>query len=148
MKLNSYLEHLGEYDESIILYNLRQLSEFISLQSELMMFDAAFYKGLKCCISKLHHVLLVFSYNGEITLLVLQCLLCLLDHTNDLGQEMERVGIIHEVCLKLKNIEYIDVAEQSILLLEKLVPMFPVEILRDGGLVASLMVVDFFPTRK
>merc|ERR1712137_220718 len=53
-------------------------------------------------------------------------------------------NVIPAFCEKLTNIEYIDVAEQTLQALGSLSKEYPVEILRAGGLMAMLAFVDFF----
>jgi E3 ubiquitin-protein ligase TRIP12 len=49
-------------------------------------------------------------------------------------------------CARLLNIEYIDLAEQSLQALDKLSNEHPASLLQQGGLTAVLSYLDFFPT--
>ena len=55
-------------------------------------------------------------------------------------------GCVELFCARLLNIEFIDLAEQSLLALEKASVDFPRECLGAGTLSAVLQFLDFFPT--
>ncbi|KAJ1984592.1 Ubiquitin fusion degradation protein 4 [Dimargaris verticillata] len=48
------------------------------------------------------------------------------------------------LCAKLKDIEYVDLAEQALGTLEKISAEFPAAVVKEGGLAAALTYLDFF----
>ncbi|KAI1842044.1 hypothetical protein JX266_011799 [Neoarthrinium moseri] len=55
-------------------------------------------------------------------------------------------GAVPVLCAKLLEIQYIDLAEQSLSTLEKISVDYPTSIVREGGLTACLSYLDFFAT--
>ncbi|KAH9479473.1 E3 ubiquitin-protein ligase UPL3 [Psilocybe cubensis] len=83
--------------------------------------------------------------NLEAQLLACRCLANLMEALPGVAHTVVYHGAIPVLCSKLIEIDYIDLAEQTLSTLEKISEEFPSSIVREGGLAALLTYVDFFP---
>lgn len=89
--------------------------------------------------------LLGAEHNPDIMLLAARALTFLAD-VPGLTSSIVRHGAVPAFCARLLTIEYIDLAEQSLQALEKLSHEHPGSLLQNGGLLAVLSYLDFFPS--
>ncbi|KAI5117508.1 hypothetical protein M0805_003913 [Coniferiporia weirii] len=82
--------------------------------------------------------------NLESQLLACRCLANLMEALPGCGHTLVYHGAIPVLCSKLLEISYIDLAEQTLLTLEKISEEYPSAIVREGGLSALLNFLDFF----
>ncbi|KAL5537204.1 UFD4 [Sanghuangporus sanghuang] len=82
--------------------------------------------------------------NLEAQLLACRCLANLMEALPGCGHTLVYHGAIPVLCSKLVEISYIDLAEQTLLTLEKISEEYPSAIVREGGLAALLNYLDFF----
>eukprot|EP00741_Cyanophora_paradoxa_P009218 tig00001486_g8928.t1 len=57
-------------------------------------------------------------------------------------------GAVQTLCGRLRSVEYIELAEQSVLAIERLAPEYSPAVLRAGGLHALLAHLDFFTSSQ
>ncbi|KAI8576516.1 hypothetical protein K450DRAFT_256549 [Umbelopsis ramanniana AG] len=84
--------------------------------------------------------------NPEMMLLACRCISNLIEAMPSAMGTVVYSGAVPVLCQKLKEIQYIDLAEQALSTLEKISAEFPNAVVREGGLSASLMYIDFFNT--
>jgi E3 ubiquitin-protein ligase TRIP12 len=90
--------------------------------------------------------LLALEHNPDMMLLAARCLTFMADVLPASCSTIVRHGAVPALCSRLLNIEYIDLAEQSLQALEKLAVEHPRALLQAGGLMAVLTYLDFFPS--
>ncbi|KAI8332886.1 hypothetical protein BC941DRAFT_435669 [Chlamydoabsidia padenii] len=86
--------------------------------------------------------------NPETMLLACRCLSNLMDALPTSVTNVVYHGATKVLCEKLKSIEYIDLAEQALIALEKISSQLPRSVISEGGLSAALMYFDFFSTHS
>ncbi|KAF8935048.1 Ubiquitin fusion degradation protein 4 [Dissophora ornata] len=84
--------------------------------------------------------------NPEIMLLACRCMSNLMEAMPYSIASVLHGGAISVLCSKLLEIQYIDLAEQSLTTLEKISSEYPQAVVKEGGLAAVLMFLDFFST--
>ncbi|KAF9998854.1 Ubiquitin fusion degradation protein 4 [Entomortierella chlamydospora] len=84
--------------------------------------------------------------NPEIMLLACRCLSNLMEAIPSSLGSVVHGGAVPVLCAKLIEIQYIDLAEQSLTTLEKISSEYPHAVVKEGGLAAVLMFLDFFST--
>lgn len=84
--------------------------------------------------------------NPEMMLLACRCIANLMEALPASAANVVYGGAVPVLCAKLLEIQYIDVAEQSLSTLEKISVDYPTAIVREGGLTACLSYLDFFAT--
>ncbi|KAF2635606.1 hypothetical protein P280DRAFT_411235 [Massarina eburnea CBS 473.64] len=84
--------------------------------------------------------------NPEIMLLACRCLANMMEVLPPATANVVYGGAVPVLCSKLLEINYIDLAEQCLITLEKISVEFPAAIVREGGLTACLTYLDFFAT--
>lgn len=84
--------------------------------------------------------------NPEVMLLACRCLANLMEALPASTANVVYGGAVPVLCSKLLEIDFIDLAEQSLSTLEKISVEFPASIVREGGLTACLTFLDFFAT--
>lgn len=90
--------------------------------------------------------LLGMEHNPDIMLLAARALTFMADVLPASCSAIVRHGAVPAFCARLLTIEYIDLAEQSLQALEKISHEHPHALLQNGGLMAVLSYLDFFPT--
>ncbi|BFZ59598.1 Ubiquitin fusion degradation protein 4 [Saitoella coloradoensis] len=84
--------------------------------------------------------------NPEMMLLACRCLANMMEALPGSVNNVVYGGAVPVLCQKLLEIQYIDLAEQSLTTLEKISVEYPTSIVREGGLTACLTYLDFFAT--
>lgn len=84
--------------------------------------------------------------NPEIMLLACRCLANLMEALPASVANVACGGAVPVLCAKLRDIEFIDLAEQALSTLEKISLDYPGLIVKNGGLAACLEYLDFFAT--
>ncbi|KAI8445135.1 hypothetical protein BY996DRAFT_6424588 [Phakopsora pachyrhizi] len=82
----------------------------------------------------------------EQMLLASRCLANLMEALPGSAHTVVHHGAVPVLCAKLLEINFIDLAEQSLSTLEKVSEELPSSIVREGGLTALLQYLDFFST--
>merc|ERR1719487_169950 len=80
----------------------------------------------------------------QMMLLACRCLANLMEALPGSAHSVVYAGAVPVLCDKLKDIQYIDLAEQTMSTLEKISEEIPSSIVREGGLMALLSYIDFF----
>lgn len=80
----------------------------------------------------------------QMMLLACRCLANLMEALPGSAHSVVYAGAVPVLCDKLKDIQYIDLAEQTLSTLEKISEEVPSSIVREGGLMALLSYIDFF----
>ncbi|GAA5841950.1 hypothetical protein JCM9279_003167 [Rhodotorula babjevae] len=80
----------------------------------------------------------------QMMLLACRCLANLMEALPGSAHSVVYAGAVPVLCDKLKDIQYIDLAEQTMSTLEKISEEVPHAIVREGGLSALLTFLDFF----
>ncbi|BGP41601.1 Ubiquitin fusion degradation protein 4 [Rhodotorula kratochvilovae] len=80
----------------------------------------------------------------QMMLLACRCLANLMEALPGSAHSVVYAGAVPVLCDKLKDIQYIDLAEQTLSTLEKISEEVPHAIVREGGLSALLTYLDFF----
>ncbi|BGP09567.1 Ubiquitin fusion degradation protein 4 [Rhodotorula toruloides] len=80
----------------------------------------------------------------QMMLLACRCLANLMEALPGSAHSIVYAGAVPVLCDKLKDIQYIDLAEQTLSTLEKISEEVPSSIVREGGLSALLTYIDFF----
>ncbi|KAF9109166.1 Ubiquitin fusion degradation protein 4 [Mortierella sp. AM989] len=146
-RLKGILNNLKAYqDPSLQLIALQDLAVLLSVSTEETLqgyfSNDAFVKEL---------VLLMRGSgdgddNPEIMLLACRCLSNLMEAIPSSLGSVVHGGAVPVLCAKLIEIQYIDLAEQSLTTLEKISSEYPHAVVKEGGLAAVLMFLDFFST--
>ncbi|CEH13488.1 ubiquitin-protein ligase [Ceraceosorus bombacis] len=82
--------------------------------------------------------------NDEAMLIACRCLANLIEAMPYAAHSVVGCGALPVLHSKLKEIQFIDLAEQVLLTLEKISAEYPSGIVREGGLLAMLQYIDFF----
>ncbi|KAL6764034.1 armadillo-type protein, partial [Haematococcus lacustris] len=128
-------------DESSQLGALTELCEVISISSE----DALASFPIESAVPLLVQCLNA-EHNPDMMLLAARALTFMADVIPQSCAPIVRHGAVSSFCQRLLTIEYIDLAEQSLQALEKLSHEHSPALLQQGGLLAVLSYLDFFPT--
>lgn len=120
-----------------------ELCSFLSLSTE----DSVrvLTASMQPLINGLVHLLRDKEHNPEIMLLSVRSLTHLLDVLPSVTGTALEAGIVPVLCEKLLNMQFIDLAEQSIKAMEKIAQEAPQSLLDAGALGAVLTFIDFFP---
>lgn len=127
-------------DESTQLNALSELCGILSMGTEdtLAGFSIeGFVPALVKCLNVEH--------NPDMMLLAARAIAHLADAMPMSSTAMVHYGAVNALCERLLNIEYIDLAEQSLYALEKISKEAPTSCVRTGALMAVLSYLDFFP---
>lgn len=130
----------NEGDESTQLNALSELCGILSMGTEdtLSGFSIeGFVPALVKCLNVEH--------NPDMMLLAARAIAHLADAMPMSSTAMVHYGAVNALCERLLNIEYIDLAEQSLYALEKISKEAPTSCVRTGALTAVLSYLDFFP---
>ncbi|KAK4695182.1 E3 ubiquitin-protein ligase TRIP12, partial [Lecanoromycetidae sp. Uapishka_2] len=84
--------------------------------------------------------------NSEMMLLACRCLANLMEALPQAARYVAHGGAVPVLCQKLLEIQYIDLAEQALITMEKISAECPETIVEGGGLTACLTFLDFFAT--
>ncbi|KAK3805542.1 MAG: putative ubiquitin-protein ligase Ufd4 [Benniella sp.] len=146
-RLKSILANLRAYeDPSLQLIALQDLAVLLSVSTEDTLSG---YISLDTFIKELVALLRGTGDgddNPDIMLLACRCLSNLMEAMPHSVGNVFYGGAIPVLCSKLIEIHYIDLAEQSLTTLEKISSEYPQAVVKEGGLGAVLMYLDFFST--
>ncbi|KAI9280212.1 hypothetical protein BC943DRAFT_283384 [Umbelopsis sp. AD052] len=150
-RMKSILNNLrNRTDPSMQLVALQGLAELLSVSTEDTLagiFNSEPYVKELVHILKGSDTMLDFGAgNPEMMLLACRCISNLIEAMPSAMGTVVYSGAVPVLCQKLKEIQYIDLAEQALSTLEKISAEFPNAVVREGGLSASLMYLDFFNT--
>ncbi|TIA99570.1 hypothetical protein E3P94_02149 [Wallemia ichthyophaga] len=81
---------------------------------------------------------------GEAQLLACRCLANLMEALPGSSIRVAQNGAIPILCSKLRDVQYVDLAEEAVSTLGKLAQEVPNKIVSEGGLTAILQYLDFF----
>lgn len=84
--------------------------------------------------------------NSEMTILACRCIANLMEALPPSTANVVYGGAVPVLCAQLRNVMFIDGAEQALSALEKISVEFPSSIVREGGLTSCLEYIDFFAT--
>lgn len=146
-RLRGILEQLKSPDVSMQLIALQDLSELLLMASEDMLaghFSPDTY--VKELVKLMQPNDFTGEENPEVMLLACRCLANLMEALPAATANVVYGGAVPVLCSKLLEIDFIDLAEQSLSTLEKISVEFPTQIVREGGLTACLTFLDFFAT--
>uniref|UniRef100_A0A7S3VMY1 HECT-type E3 ubiquitin transferase n=1 Tax=Dunaliella tertiolecta TaxID=3047 RepID=A0A7S3VMY1_DUNTE len=128
-------------DESAQVGALTELCEVLSISSE----DTLASFPIESSVPMLVQCLSA-DHNPDMMLLAARALTFMADVLPVSCGAIVRHGAVPAFCQRLLTIEYIDLAEQSLQALEKLSHDHSHALLQNGGLLAVLSYLDFFPT--
>ncbi|KIY98523.1 E3 ubiquitin-protein ligase TRIP12, partial [Monoraphidium neglectum] len=142
-RIKGILSGLRQFeDEGAQLSALTELSELLSISQEESLAATMPVEQVVPLLVQL----LGMEHNPDIMLLAARCLTFMADVMPTSCSSIVRHGAVQAFCARLLNIEYIDLAEQSLQALDKLSNEHPASLLQQGGLTAVLSYLDFFPT--
>ncbi|KAI7823580.1 hypothetical protein BC939DRAFT_451413 [Gamsiella multidivaricata] len=146
-RLKGILNNLRAYeDPSLQLIALQDLAVLLSVSTE----DTL--AGYFSCDPFVKELVILMRGSGdgddnpEIMLLACRCLSNLMEAMPASLGNIVYGGAVPVLCSKLLEIQYIDLAEQSLTTLEKISSEYPHAVVKEGGLAAILMFLDFFAT--
>ena len=146
-RLRGILDQLKSPDVSLQLIALQDLSEVLLMASEDML---AGHFSPDAYVKELVKLMQPNDFTGEenpeVMLLACRCLANLMEALPAATANVVYGGAVPVLCSKLLEIDFIDLAEQSLSTLEKISVEFPTQIVREGGLTACLTFLDFFAT--
>jgi E3 ubiquitin-protein ligase TRIP12 len=146
-RLGGILEQLKSPDMSIQLIALQELSETLLVSTE---DNLAGQFAPDAYVKELVKLMQPNEFTGEdnpdLQLLACRCLANLMEALPAATANVVYGGAVPVLCSKLLEIDFIDLAEQSLSTLEKISVEFPSSIVREGGLTACLTYLDFFAT--
>ncbi|KAF2194104.1 hypothetical protein K469DRAFT_689158 [Zopfia rhizophila CBS 207.26] len=145
-RLRNILEQLRSKDPSIQLIALQELSEILLVSTE---DNLAGHFSPDAYVKELVALMQPNEFgeeNPEIMLLACRCIANLMEALPAATANVVYGGAVPVLCSKLLEINFIDLAEQSLSTLEKISVEFPASIVREGGLTACLTYLDFFAT--
>lgn len=140
-RIKSIITNIRSKDEDSQVSGLTELCEYISISTEDALISFPTDQVVPLLIG-----FLGAEHNPNLMLLAAQALTFLADIFPPACASIIRHGAVPAFCTRLLNIEYIDLAEQSLQALEKLSHRHPGSLLRAGALTAVLLHIDFFQT--
>ncbi|TYH85881.1 hypothetical protein ES332_D01G003200v1 [Gossypium tomentosum] len=120
---------------------LIELCEILSIGTEESLSTFSVDLFVPVLVGMLNH-----ESNPDIMILAARALTHLCDVMPSSCAAVVHYGAVSSFCAKLLTIEYIDLAEQSLLALKKISQEHPTPCLRAGALMAVLSYLDFFAT--
>ncbi|KAJ4353065.1 Ubiquitin fusion degradation protein 4 [Ascochyta clinopodiicola] len=146
-RLRGILEQLKSPDISLQLIALQDLCEVLLMATEDTL---AGHFSPDAYVKELVKLMQPNDFTGEenpeVMLLACRCLANLMEALPAATANVVYGGAVPVLCSKLLEIDFIDLAEQSLSTLEKISVEFPASIVREGGLTACLTFLDFFAT--
>ena len=138
-RMKELLTSLKEHDEGRQMEALNELCDVLSMGQEEILIGFNIDAFLPVLVE-----LLNYEHNPEIMLLSCRAITHLLEVLPKSAAKVVSCGAVPLFCQRLLTIEFIDVAEQSLLALHKLSTEHPEPLLRANGLSAALSFIDFF----
>jgi len=144
-RFSSMLRELKSNDGMRQIAALTELSEYLSFSSE----EALIALPMETLIPLLMQILEDPHGSGDETaaqamLLSCRCLFNVVDILPPTTRIVTAAGGLPLLCQSLLNVEYIDVAELAIAIMERISEDHPLQVLKAGGLQAILTFLDFF----
>jgi E3 ubiquitin-protein ligase TRIP12 len=139
MKMKELLAGLKDPDEGRQMEALNELCDVLSMGQEEILIGFNIDAFLPVLVE-----LLNYEHNPEVMLLACRAITHLLEVLPKSAVKVVSCGAVPIFCQRLHNIEFIDVAEQSLLAMHKLSTEHPEPLLRANGLSAALGFIDFF----
>ncbi|KAI3398000.1 hypothetical protein diail_9977 [Diaporthe ilicicola] len=144
-RLREILANLRQKDDpSLHLIALNELSELLLVSNEDNLqghFSADSFVRELVALMKPDDFM---EANPEIMLLACRCLANLMEALPSSVTNVVYAGAVPVLCEKLRDIQFIDLAEQALSTLEKISVEYPAAIVKEGGLAACLEYLDFF----
>lgn len=144
-RLRDILSQLRQKDDpSVQLVALNELSEILLISNEDNLqghFSADSFVRELVSLMKPDEFM---EANPEIMLLACRCLANLMEALPSSVTNVVYAGAVPVLCEKLRDIQFIDLAEQALSTLEKISIEYPSAIVKEGGLAACLEYLDFF----
>ncbi|KKY39729.1 putative ubiquitin-protein ligase [Diaporthe ampelina] len=144
-RLRELLANLRQKDDpSLHLIALNELSELLLVSNEDNLqghFSADSFVRELVALMKPDDFM---EANPEIMLLACRCLANLMEALPSSVTNVVYAGAVPVLCEKLRDIQFIDLAEQALSTLEKISVEYPSAIVKEGGLAACLEYLDFF----
>ncbi|KAI0433716.1 HECT-domain-containing protein [Xylaria sp. FL1042] len=147
-RLREILNNLRQKgDPSVQLIALQELSEILLVSNE---DNLSGHFSPDAFVKELVALMQPNEFTGdespEIILLACRCLANLMEAIPASAANVVYGGAVPVLCRKLLEIQFIDLAEQALITLEKISIEYPSSIVRDGGLTACLTYLEFFAT--
>jgi len=140
-RLKGILANLKKDDSPHQMEALSQLCELLSISTEEALTTFPVDEFVPILVN-----LLNAEHNPDIMLLAARAITFLADVLPSSCAAIVSYDAVQAFCARLLNIEYIDLAEQSLQALSKIAAEHPGACLQAGGLCAVLSFLDFFPT--
>ncbi|KAL6072066.1 Thyroid receptor-interacting protein 12 [Balamuthia mandrillaris] len=140
-RFSELLETLQSDEESQQLSAIMELSDILSMGTEESLGGFSVEQFVPIFMN-----LLNMEHNPNILLLSARAISNLLEALPGAGASLVRGGIVPILCAKLLCFDYIDLAEQCLLVLEKLSWEHPTALLKAGAMASVLSFLDFFPS--
>eukprot|EP00761_Pharyngomonas_kirbyi_P012192 gb/GECH01012219.1/.p1 GENE.gb/GECH01012219.1/~~gb/GECH01012219.1/.p1 ORF type:complete len:1516 (+),score=395.49 gb/GECH01012219.1/:1-4548(+) len=133
----------NDSDEGEQLQCIMELCSFLALATEdsIRVFSSSFQN----LVDGLVHLLRDKEHNPEMMLLSARSLTHLLDVLPQITGRAVEAGVVGVLCEKLLNMQFLDLAEQSIKALEKISQEDPQSLIDASALNAIFTFIDFFP---
>ncbi|KAJ1486129.1 armadillo-type protein [Baffinella frigidus] len=139
VRMKELLASLKDHDEGRQMEALNELCDVLSMGQEEILIGFNIDAFLPVLVE-----LLNYEHNPEIMLLSCRAITHLLEVLPKSAAKVVGCGAVPLFCQRLLTIEFIDVAEQSLLAMHKLSTEHPEPLLRANGLAAALSFIDFF----
>jgi len=138
------LRELRSDDGNRQLMALTELSEQLSFSSEEALISFPMETFIPVLIGLLNNPGTGDEISGQVMLLSCRCLYNVVDILPPTARIIVAAGGLPVLCANLLNVEYIDVAELTVSIIEQIAEDQPLQVLKAGGLQAILTFLDFF----
>lgn len=123
---------------------LAELSEHLSFSSEESLISFPMETFIPVLVGLLENPGTGDEMTAQVMLLACRCLFNIVDILPPTSRIIAASGGLPALCANLLNIEYIDVAELTVAIIEAISDDQPIQVLKAGGLQAILSFLDFF----
>eukprot|EP00931_Biecheleriopsis_adriatica_P019742 TRINITY_DN13378_c0_g3_i1.p1 TRINITY_DN13378_c0_g3~~TRINITY_DN13378_c0_g3_i1.p1 ORF type:complete len:1878 (+),score=391.01 TRINITY_DN13378_c0_g3_i1:126-5759(+) len=138
------LRDLRSEDGQRQLMALTELAEQLSFSSEEALISFPMETFIPLLVNLLGNPGIGDETTAQVMLLSCRCLYNVVDILPPTARIIVGAGGLPVLCANLLNIEYIDVAELTVSIIEQISEDQPLQVLRAGGLEAILTFLDFF----
>lgn len=146
-RMRGFLEQLRQKDDPTAQYlALQELSEILLISTEDNLAGHLSPDAFSKEFISLMGPNIFGDDNAEMQLIACRCLANLIEAMPAATASVVYNGAVPVLIGKLKDIQYMDLAEQALITLEKISGEFPAAIASEGGLKACLEYLDFFAT--
>lgn len=143
-QFSSLLRDLKSDDSLRQITALTELSENLSYSSEETLISFPMETFIPALISLLESTVRSDEAAAQVMLLCCRCLFTVVDILPPTTRIITAAGGLPVLCASLRNVEYIDVAEIAVSIVQCIAEDQPLHVLRAGGLQAILTFLDFF----